>query len=92
MLVFDSSLRRHEFVSETVLRKYVVNKVAPGEFTLRVLWVSSVGVIPPILHTHFVLIIPLSGWRGGETTETFYKAAFFFSDIGEDLSESTFTV
>ena len=56
MLVFDSSLQRHEFFSETVRRKYVVNKVAPGQFALRVLRFPPVGVIPPILHAHFVLI------------------------------------
>jgi hypothetical protein len=89
VLLFDSSLRKHEFVSQIVLRKFVVNKVAPGHYALRVLRFSPVGVIPPILPTHFVLILLLSGRRVDETSETFYKAVFF-SNIGEDLSEFTF--
>ena len=91
MLVFDSSLRRHEFVSETVRRKYAVKNVASGQFALRVLRFPPVGVTPPIPHAHFVLILPLSRGRAGEISETFYKAVFF-SDIGEDSSESTFTM
>lgn len=45
MLVFDSSLRRHEFVSETVRRKFVVNTVAPRPFAVRVLR------FPPVSHS-----------------------------------------
>jgi len=68
MLVFDSSLRKHEFFSQIVLRKFVVNKVAPGHYAVRVLRFPPVGVIPPIFHTHFVLILLLSGGRVGETS------------------------
>jgi hypothetical protein len=67
MLVFDSSLRKHEFVPQIVLRKFVINKVAPGPNALRVLRFSPVGVIPPIIHTHFVLILLLSGGKLGKS-------------------------
>ena len=80
MLVFDASLRRQEFVSERVRRKFDVNKVAPGQFPIRVLRFPPVGVIPPILHTHFVLMLLLSRCGGGggcKPVKRFTKQCFF---------------
>jgi hypothetical protein len=63
ILVFDSSLRRQKIFSEPVCSKFVMNTVAPRQFDLQVLLFAPVGVIPPILHTHFIVILLLSGDR-----------------------------
>jgi hypothetical protein len=87
MLVFDSSLRKHEFVCQIVLRKFVVNKAAPGHYALRVLQFPPVGVIPPNLQTHFVLILLLLGeWAKPVkrfTKQCFleYRGGFFRKDF-----------
>jgi hypothetical protein len=46
------SPRRFGFPPGRVHVRYVVDKVAMGEVSLRILVLSPVGIIPPMLHAH----------------------------------------
>jgi hypothetical protein len=57
-LVVVFSLWRPEFVPRTVHMGFVIDKVAPGQVFLRVLWFSAVIIIPAVLYIHIHII-----WR-----------------------------
>jgi len=56
---------------------FVVDKVALGRFSLRVVQFFAVYIIPPTLLTHIHLHVASTGRTNGRNLETFEKATFF---------------
>jgi hypothetical protein len=70
-LVAGLSPRRPMFIPSSVHAKFVADKVALGEFLLRVLGFSPVSIIPPMLHTHLHLHVALMNGTNGRSLQTF---------------------
>ena len=69
---------------------FVVDKVALGEVSIRVLQFSPLNNIPPILHNHLHLHVALSTRPNERSLETF-ENAMLFRKSGSMGSKSTFT-
>ena len=67
----------------------MVRKVVMKQVFLRVLWFSSVNIIPPMLHTHLHLHAALTRRTKGRSLGTFQKA-MLFAKIGQNLIEENF--
>jgi hypothetical protein len=72
---------RARFDPRSVRVRFVVDKLALGQAFVRVFRVSSVSIIPPLLHTHLNLHVTFTR-ANGRCLRTFQKAMLFRKSRG----------
>jgi len=71
------SRRGPEFDPTSVHVRFVVDNMALGQVFLRIIRVSLVDIIPPMLHARLNLHVALVGRTNGDSPGTFQKQSFF---------------